>query len=54
MTLCWFTVVFVAFLWTFGIGLQTKAIARSCYLPAALMGGFSVRRTNIRRPRRGL
>ncbi len=36
--LYWATVFLVAFLWTFGIGLQTKAVVRSHYLPAALMG----------------
>ena len=40
MMLYWATVFLVAFLWTFGIGLQTKAVARSHYLPAALMGVF--------------
>jgi hypothetical protein len=40
VTLYWGTVFLVAFLWTFGIGLQTKTIARSHYLPAALMGVF--------------
>ena len=34
------TVFLVAFPWTFGIGLQTKAVARSQYLPAAVMGVF--------------
>jgi hypothetical protein len=40
MMLYWATVFLIAFLWTFGIGLQTKAVARSHYLPAALMGVF--------------
>jgi hypothetical protein len=40
MILYWITVFIIAFLWTFGIGLQTKSIARSSYLPAALMGVF--------------
>jgi hypothetical protein len=40
MILYWATVFIIAFLWTFGIGLQTKSIARSRYLPAALMGVF--------------
>jgi hypothetical protein len=40
MSLYWTTVFLVAFLWTFGIGLQTKAIARSKYLPAAILGVF--------------
>jgi hypothetical protein len=40
MILYWATVFLIAFLWTFGIGLQTKSIARSRYLPAALMGMF--------------
>jgi hypothetical protein len=40
MMLYWATVFLVAFLWTFGIGLQTKAVARTNYLPAALMGVF--------------
>jgi hypothetical protein len=40
VTLYWATVFLIAFLWTFGIGLQTKAVARSHYLPAALMGVF--------------
>jgi len=38
--LYWPTVFLVAFFWTFGIGLQTKAVARSHYLPAALTGVF--------------
>jgi hypothetical protein len=38
--LYWATVFLIAFLWTFGIGLQTKSIARSQYLPAAVMGVF--------------
>jgi uncharacterized PurR-regulated membrane protein YhhQ (DUF165 family) len=40
MTIYWCTVFFVAFLWTFGIGLQTKAVARSRYMTAAVMGVF--------------
>jgi hypothetical protein len=40
VTVYWITAFLVAFLWTFGIGLQTKAVARSKYLPAALMGIF--------------
>jgi hypothetical protein len=40
MMLYWSMAFLVAFLWTFGIGLQTKAVARSHYLPAALMGVF--------------
>ncbi|MSP03268.1 MAG: hypothetical protein EXR07_19825 [Acetobacteraceae bacterium] len=38
--LYWTTLFLVAFLWTFGIGPQTKAVARSKYLPAAVMGVF--------------
>ncbi len=40
MNLYWPTVFLVAFLWTVGIGLRTKAIGRSRYLPAAAMGVF--------------
>jgi hypothetical protein len=40
MMLYWAAVFLVAFLWTFGIGLQTKAVARSNYFPAAVMGVF--------------
>ena len=40
MMLYWATVFAVPFLWTFGIGLQTKTVACSHYLPAALMGVF--------------
>jgi hypothetical protein len=36
----WAAVFLIAFLWTFGIGLQTKAVARSKYLPAASTGVF--------------
>jgi hypothetical protein len=40
VTMYWVAVFVVAFLWTFGIGLQTKAVVRSKYLTAALMGVF--------------
>ena len=40
MILYWAVVFFVAFLWTFGIGVQTKSVTHSQYLPAALMGVF--------------
>ena len=40
MILYWMTVFAVAFLWTFGIGLQTKAVARSKILTAAATGIF--------------
>ena len=38
MILYWLTVFAVAFLWTFGIGLQTKAVARS-NIPVAVVTG---------------
>ena len=40
MVLYWMTVFVVAFAWTFGIGLQTKAVARSHIATAAATGIF--------------